>query len=147
MHNEQNLAKIGQPNLWAALMRMVCDLLVAMFVVGSAFDSFLYQLGPFQFVSCCQGFLEIPPCLVTLITLHVFFTFFAPDPLFRFAGLVSDWPCRFFPNLCPMSMSPVEYTILLDLFPEVSMLSCFPYFCQFHGCARSGWFQCWKIRF
>lgn len=47
----RDLFSIGQPNLWAALMRLVCDLLVMMFVAGASFESFLYQLGPFQFVS------------------------------------------------------------------------------------------------
>jgi len=39
---------VGQPNLWTALMKLVCDLLVGMFIFGAAFSSFLYQLGPFQ---------------------------------------------------------------------------------------------------
>jgi hypothetical protein len=36
--------EVGQPNLWAALMKLVCDLLIMMFVVGSSFGSFLYQV-------------------------------------------------------------------------------------------------------
>ena len=52
---------VGQPNLWAALMKFVCDLLVVLFVIGSSFESFLYQLGPFQYYSVIFSvFLSVP---------------------------------------------------------------------------------------
>jgi hypothetical protein len=39
---------INQPNLWAALMRLVCDLLIVMFVLGNPLTNFMYEIGPFQ---------------------------------------------------------------------------------------------------
>ena len=38
----------NQPNLWAALMKIVCDLLILFFVVGTAFQSFMYELRYLQ---------------------------------------------------------------------------------------------------
>ena len=38
----------NQPNLWAALMRLVCDILVIMFVFGNPFINFMFEAGPFQ---------------------------------------------------------------------------------------------------
>ena len=35
---------IGQPNLWVALMKFVCDLLILMFVLGTPWQSFMYEL-------------------------------------------------------------------------------------------------------
>ena len=52
---------LGQPNLWAALMKLVCDCLIFMFVLGSSFESFLYQLGPFQpYAVIFSIFLAVP---------------------------------------------------------------------------------------
>ena len=39
---------VNQPNLWAALMTLVCDLLIVMFVIGNPFTHFIYEMGPFQ---------------------------------------------------------------------------------------------------
>ena len=39
----------NQPNLWAALMRLVCDLLIVMFVIGNPATHFMYESGSFQF--------------------------------------------------------------------------------------------------
>ena len=56
-----NTFSVGQPNLWAALMKFVCDLLIVLFVLGSSFESFLYQLGPFQYYSVIFSvFLSVP---------------------------------------------------------------------------------------
>ena len=62
---------LGEPNLWTALMKLVCDLLIMMFVIGAAFDSFLYQLGSFQtYVVLFSIFLAVPwLCAQRLVTL------------------------------------------------------------------------------
>jgi len=39
----------NQPNLWAALMRLVSDLLILMFVIGNPAAHFMYESGSFQF--------------------------------------------------------------------------------------------------
>ena len=39
---------IGQPTLWAGLMKLVCDILILMFTVGSSFENFNYELGFLQ---------------------------------------------------------------------------------------------------
>lgn len=38
----------NQPNLWAALMKFVCDVLVFMFVFGTPITNFTYSMGYFQ---------------------------------------------------------------------------------------------------
>jgi len=53
----------NQPNLWAALMKFVCDLLIMMFVAGTPFMSFIYELGPFQFFVVVSSFLQSIPWL------------------------------------------------------------------------------------
>lgn len=65
-----NLFAVGQPNLWAALMKLVCDCLILMFVLGSSFESFLYQLGPFQtYCVVFSIFLSVPwLCAQRLVT-------------------------------------------------------------------------------
>ena len=65
-----NLFAVGQPNLWAALMKLVCDCLILMFVIGSSFESFLYQLGPFQsYAVVFSIFLSVPwLCAQRLVT-------------------------------------------------------------------------------
>ena len=62
---------VGQPNMWAALMKLVCDLLVLMFIAGSAFGSFLYKLGPMQFYVVIFSVLLALPwlCALRLLTL------------------------------------------------------------------------------
>jgi hypothetical protein len=61
---------ISQPNLWAALMKFVCDLLILMFVLGSPFQHFAYFLGPFQYYVFIFTFLQAVPwlCASNLIT-------------------------------------------------------------------------------
>ena len=41
-------ALVNQPVLWSALMLLVCDLLVLLFVLGNPLASFMYEVGPFQ---------------------------------------------------------------------------------------------------
>jgi hypothetical protein len=51
----------NQPNLWAALMKFVCDLLILMFLFGNPFINYLHKLGPVQFyVIVFTAFQTIP---------------------------------------------------------------------------------------
>ena len=52
----------NQPNLWAALMTLVCDLLIAMLVIGNPFTHFLYK-GPIQYVVILYTFVQTLPYL------------------------------------------------------------------------------------
>jgi len=54
---------IGQPNLWSGLMKLVCDLLVALLVFGNPFIWFLYANGPFQWVVLLYTWLTVMPYL------------------------------------------------------------------------------------
>jgi hypothetical protein len=53
----------NQPNLWAALMKFVCDLLIMMFVAGTPFTAFMYESGPFQIFVVVSSFLQSIPWL------------------------------------------------------------------------------------
>ena len=46
---------VNQPNLWAGLMRFVCDLLILMYVVGNPFYRFVSELA----VTLCHSLLDL----------------------------------------------------------------------------------------
>ena len=46
---------MNQPNLWAGLMRFVCDLLILMYVVGNPFYRFVSELA----VTLCHTLLDL----------------------------------------------------------------------------------------
>lgn len=52
---------INQPNQWQALMKVVIDLLILIYIVSSAFTSFEYWLGSFQLITFASVFLLTMP--------------------------------------------------------------------------------------
>eukprot|EP00277_Geminigera_cryophila_P024202 CAMPEP_0179462078 /NCGR_PEP_ID=MMETSP0799-20121207/44575_1 /TAXON_ID=46947 /ORGANISM="Geminigera cryophila, Strain CCMP2564" /LENGTH=923 /DNA_ID=CAMNT_0021264863 /DNA_START=81 /DNA_END=2854 /DNA_ORIENTATION=- len=54
---------LGQPNLWSGLMRLVCDLLVALLVFGNPFSGFLFANGPMQWTVVVYTWLTVMPYL------------------------------------------------------------------------------------
>ena len=51
----QDQMLVNQPNLWAGLMRFVCDLLILMYVVGNPFYRFVSELA----VTLCHTLLDL----------------------------------------------------------------------------------------
>ena len=63
------ITSTAQPNLWTALMRILLDLLILLFVVGSPFRFFLYDAGALQTNLVLCSFALVFPwvCVGTLI--------------------------------------------------------------------------------